>query len=291
MMNLYLWVAIQQTVASSTHVVARSVATVLPATTVVLYRGIFSVLVYTVWIVLRRHRVPKLAIKREDLWRFAVLGLVNMPLNQYLFVAGLHYTTAPNAALAFALSPVFVLVLARLLLGERFSLSAMIGILLAVAGAAVVAFGRGARFGADAALGNIMELAASFAWSLYTVWGRPLVQRYGAIPTTAIGMLWGLVLFVPVAFLGAGGILSPVAISTKQWIEIAYLGIVTSGVGWALWYMLLRRMEAGRLAVFNNLQPVLTVILAWLVFGELPPLEFWIGGSIALVGVAIVQRA
>lgn len=289
-MNLYALVAVQQLVASSTHVVARSVATVLPATSIVLYRGVFSVLTYAAWLGLRKQPFGLPPIARNDWWRFVLLGLVNMPLNQYLFVAGLHYTTAPNAALAFALSPAFVLVLARWLLGERLTPLKLIGVVLAIGGAAIVAFGRGARLGADAALGNVMELAASFSWSLYTVWGRPLVQRYGAVPTTAIGMLWGLVLFAPIAAVVPQGIVLPGEIGTQQWIEIAYLGVVTSGIGWALWYVLLRRMEAGRLAVFNNLQPAMTVVLAWLAFGELPPVEFWIGGSIAIAGVVLAQR-
>ncbi|MDW8271989.1 MAG: DMT family transporter [Bacteroidota bacterium] len=289
-MNLPLVIGIQQLVASSTHVVARSVVTAVPATTVVLYRGILSVLAYAGWIALRRTPPVMTYFRAGDWWRFALLGLVNMPLNQYLFVAGLAYTTPPNAALAFALSPVFVLIMARILLGERWTRPKLIGIILAVIGAGIVAIGRGARLGTDALLGNIMELAASCAWSLYTVWGRPLVQRYGAVITTAGGMLWGLVLFVPVAALVPGGIVTPFSLSLRAWLEIAYLGIITSGVGWALWYMLLRHMEASRLAVFNNLQPLLTVLLAWIVFGELPPGEFWVGGSIAIAGVVLTQR-
>jgi drug/metabolite transporter (DMT)-like permease len=186
---------------------------------------------------------------------------------------------------------VFVLVFAWALLGEPLTKGKLIGVALAVCGAAIVAVGRGAALQHETTLGNLMEFAASGAWSLYTVWGRPLVQRYGAVRTTALGMLWGLGLFVPVAFGVHGGIVAPMNITANQWLQIAYLGVVTSGVGWALWYVLLRRMEAGRLAVFNNLQPVMTVVLAWIALGELPPTEFWIGGSIAVVGVIITQRS
>ncbi|GIV54908.1 MAG: hypothetical protein KatS3mg039_1426 [Candidatus Kapaibacterium sp.] len=290
-MNTTLLVLVQQMVASSTHVVARSIAIAVPATTIVLYRGLFSILAYAGWFAFRRHRSPMRPIEANDWWRFAVLGLLNMPINQFLFVAGLQHTTPPNAALAFALSPVFVLVFAWALLGEQLTRAKLAGVALAVTGAAVVAVGRGASVHSATTLGNLMEFAASCAWSLYTVWGRPLVQRYGAVQTTAVGMLMGLGLFVPVALVVPDGIVHPWTLTARQWFEIAYLGIVTSGIGWALWYVLLRRMEAGRLAVFNNLQPVLTVALAWLAFGELPAVEFWIGGTIAIAGVIITQRA
>lgn len=289
-LNIPALVGIQQLVASSTHVVARSVAATVPATTIVFYRGVLSVLLYALWVIPRRHRDIPRTVARSDWWRFLVLGAVNMPLNQYLFIAGLKYTTAPNAALAFALSPVFVLLFARWLLGEPLTPTKVSGVVMAVLGAVIVAFGRGARFGPDAMVGNLMELAASCAWSFYTVWGRPLVQRYGAVQTTALGMLTGLVLFFPLVVFVPGGLLAPGKLSLQHWLEITYLGIITSGIGWALWYVLLRWIEAGRLAVFNNLQPVLTVLLAWIVFGEFPPVEFWIGGAIAITGVMVSQR-
>ncbi len=290
-MSTPLLVFIQQLIASSTHVVARSAVTSIPATTIVFYRGVFSVLIYAGWFALRGWTGNIWRIERRDRWRFAVLGMLNMPINQFLFVAGLQHTSAPNAALAFALSPVFVLLFARLLLKEKLTREKLIGVALAVIGAAIVAVGRGAWLQDRSTLGNLMEFAASCAWSLYTVWGRPLVQRYGAIPTTALGMLWGMVLFIPVALVVPGGFIPIDSISLAQWLEIAYLGIVTSGVGWALWYILLHRMEAGRLAVFNNLQPVMTVVISWIALGELPPLAFWIGGTIAIAGVVLAQRS
>ncbi len=291
-MNTPFLVFIQQLIASSTHVVARSAVTSIPATTIVFYRGVFSVLTYAGWFAVRGWSGENIwRIEWRDWWRFAVLGMLNMPINQFLFVAGLHHTSAPNAALAFALSPVFVLLFAPFLLKEKFTREKLIGVALAVIGAAIVAVGRGAWLQDRSTLGNLMEFAASCAWSLYTVWGRPLVQRYGALPTTALGMLWGMVLFIPVALVVPGGLVPIDSISLAQWLEIAYLGIVTSGVGWALWYVLLRRMEAGRLAVFNNLQPVMTVVISWIVLGELPPLAFWVGGTIAVTGVVLAQRA
>lgn len=290
-MTPYTLVVFQQLIASSTHVVARSVAVQIPATAIVLYRGVLSVLTYVVWLLVQRRLGSSWRIAPRDWWRFVVLGLLNMPLNQYLFVAGLRLTTAPNAALAFALSPVFVLVFAAFLLGEKLSWHKIVGVVLAAVGAIIVVGERGITFSSQTMVGNLMELAASCAWSLYTVWGRPLVQRYGAVPTTALGMMIGLAFFIPIAALVPDGVLAPAHLSLQQWLEIAYLGVVTSGLGWGLWYVLLRRMEAGRLAVFNNLQPALTVLLSWLAFGELPSVAFWIGGSIAIAGVLLTQRA
>ncbi|MFZ9870480.1 MAG: EamA family transporter, partial [Candidatus Kapaibacteriota bacterium] len=63
-----------------------------------------------------------------------------------------------------------------------------------------------------------------------------------------------------------------------------------SAIGYGLWYYALTKLETSSVAVFNNLQPVLTTLLAFLVFGTEPTLTFVIGGAVALAGVVVTQR-
>jgi drug/metabolite transporter (DMT)-like permease len=76
----------------------------------------------------------------------------------------------------------------------------------------------------------------------------------------------------------------------EHWAQLFYLGVITSGVGYGLWYYALSRMEASRVSVFNNLQPVLTSILAFGLFGTVPTVMFVVGGAIAIAGVVVTQR-
>ena len=98
----------------------------------------------------------RVRVARADLPALAALGVVAIPLNQGLFLTGLTFTTAGHAALLYALTPIFVLLLSRARLGERATLAKAAGIAVAFAGVVVVLFARSA-----VSLGGPASLRAS----------------------------------------------------------------------------------------------------------------------------------
>ncbi|MBX7154655.1 MAG: DMT family transporter [Bacteriodetes bacterium] len=290
---MYYLLVFQQLIASSTHLFAKVVTTTMHPTVVVLYRGMFSIIAYGIWLFIRRNKIER--IEKQDWLMLLLLGLLNMPMNQLMFVWGLKYTSAPNASLAYALSPAFVLIISSVMHGERLSVYKVVGISVAIIGTVVVLFERGFSFSGENMFGNVIELCASLTWAFYTVLGRRIALRYGAVYSTAISMLIGFALYVPLFFTLTNTTLpevngSPLFINGEQWFGLFYLGVITSGLGFALWYVLLTKLESSKVAVFNNLQPVLTTILAVIFLHQQPSLLFVIGGVVALVGVVITQR-
>ncbi len=290
---MYYLLVFQQLIASSTHLFAKVVTTTMHPTVVVLYRGMFSIIAYGIWLFIRRNKIER--IEKQDWLMLLLLGLLNMPMNQLMFVWGLKYTSAPNASLAYALSPAFVLIISSVMHCERLSVYKVVGISVAIIGTVVVLFERGFSFSGEHMFGNVIELCASLTWAFYTVLGRRIALRYGAVYSTAISMLIGFALYVPLFFTLTNTTLpevngSPLFINGEQWFGLFYLGVITSGLGFALWYVLLTKLESSKVAVFNNLQPVLTTILAVIFLHQQPSLLFVIGGIVALVGVVITQR-
>lgn len=286
---------VQQLIAASTHIVAKSVTHTLHPTMVVLFRAFFSCIFYGSWMIIRRSHVKR--IDAEDRLPIILLGLLNIPLNQLLFVWGVQLGSAPNAALAYALSPAFVLVIMAVFMRERPSWTKRIGVAIAFAGTALVLIDKGARLSSDLFLGNIIVLAASLAWSFYTVFGRRLAIKYGAFYLTACTMFVGTILYIPIY------LLMPVPFDTTAlttavngvdpsmtWFQLVYLGMITSGLGFGLWYYALTHWDPAKVSVFNNLQPILTTILAFFLFSQVPTPLFVVGGAIALTGVIVTQR-
>lgn len=286
----YLLLVIQQLIASSTHLVAKSVTSIMHPAGVVLLRGAFTVTFYGMYYVLRRKALPK--VQRADWLLLLVLGIINLPINQLCFIWGIKYTTAPNAALAYALTPVFVVVFQALHKRAWPVRKHLVGIGIAILGTAIV-LSDGVSLDATHTLGNVMVLLASASWGLYTILGRRLVHTYGALYATALTFFVGFAFYVPVwLLLPVHDTLTPLAdpsVRSSVWTQLFYLGVVTSGVGYGLWYFALLRLESHRVAVFNNLQPIITTILAFLVLGTVPSLLFFIGGCVALVGVVVTQ--
>lgn len=284
----YLPLILQQLIASSTHIVAKNAVTNIDPFVAVLWRAIFSCLLFAVWIYIKRASfVP---IEKKDIGRILILGFINIPLNQLAFFKGLSYTTPANTALLYALTPTFVFILTAFTKHEKPTLSRFMGIAIAFAGVIIlVLFEKGLSLNPEHVLGNVLVLSASFSWAIFTTFGRPLVLKYGAINMTAMAMFAGLITYLPFyAVVPTYTALSD--ITMPSWLSIAYLGWITSGLGYTLWYIALAKIPASRVAVFNNMQPIVTTLFAMVFFGIMPTPLFILGGLIVLTGVVITQR-
>jgi drug/metabolite transporter (DMT)-like permease len=232
-------------------------------------------------------------VSRRDLVAFALLGLVAVPLNQGLFLFGLSRTTPGHAALLYAMTPIFVFVLALLRREERSSPWKVIGIGVAFAGAAIVLVARGqlsGQPGADRALqGDLLVLLAVVAWAVYVVWGKPYAERLGVVMTTGLTVVSGTLLYLP-AGLALSRASSFQALSRAGWWSLFYLVVLTSVVSYLLYYWALKREDASRVAIWSNTQPVLTALLAWAVQGDPLTPSFVAGGVLVILGVVMTQQ-
>jgi drug/metabolite transporter (DMT)-like permease len=114
---LYILILIFQLLASGTHIVAKSITYTVHPALLMLLRSALAALVYALWMALNRKKVRK--IERQDWSKVLLLGLLNIPLNQFLFLVAVKLTSAPNVALAYDLTPAFVLILALSFFNEK----------------------------------------------------------------------------------------------------------------------------------------------------------------------------
>jgi drug/metabolite transporter (DMT)-like permease len=229
--------------------------------------------------------------KRGDLPGLAVLGVLAVAVNQYLFLEGLSRTTPGHAALLYALTPVFVFLIGWARRTERPTALRLGGIVVAFAGTLVVLAGRGALAseGRQALVGDVMLLGAVVAWSVYAVGGKAYAGTYGGLEVGSFTLVLGTILYAPVglAFLHPSHF---AALSPGGWFGVAYLVVVTSTAAWLIYYWALARADASRVAVWSNLQPVLTALLAWAMYGERLTVPFVAGGAMVLAGVVMTER-
>ena len=285
-MNVYIVLLIQMFIAGGTHIVAKAVVGTVDAGTLTFLRSLFSTAgLMSLFFV--RHR--SFGIERQDWPKIAWLGFLGLPINQFFYLYGLGFSTAANGALLYATTPVFVLALSHFILKEKITAKRTIGIVLAFAGVAVVIFERGVDFSSENTYGNLMILLAVLAWALFTIQGKPMVVKYGAVRTTALAMTIGMVFFLPVGIFSAARF-DFGSIDISHWVGVAYLGLGTSVFGYMLWYYALGKIDTSKAAVFANGQPILATILAIIFLQYTITAPFVIGGIITLAGVIITQR-
>jgi drug/metabolite transporter (DMT)-like permease len=218
----------------------------------------------------------------------AALGLV---LTQALQAVALQHSTSANTAWLVALNPVVTAVLATALLGERLG-GKLGGLALASAGTILV-IGRGGSLAATLALpstgGDLLTLASTVSWALYTIWGRDFAGRHHP-PLVTVHVLGAAVLAYAFPFLLGDGRHELAALSAGGWLCLAYLGLACSGLGFMLYYAALEHLEASQVAAFIYVEPLIAQALSVAVLGEPLSPAVVAGGAAILAGVYLVSR-
>ncbi len=218
--------------------------------------------------------------------RVLLLGLLGVPINQAMFLAGLAWTTPAHAALLYTLTPVFVLTWSVAAGQEALEPRRLAGLALALAGAAIVVLDRSATIGRGVRAGDLLILGAVLAWAGFTVLGKPLVESAGPMRSTGWALMSGMLMFLP---FGA----QPFAhtdytrLPAVVWWALAFLVVMTSFVSYLCWYFALAHLAPSRVAVFTNLQPVVTAAASWALFAEPITPRFALGGAAVIAGVVV----
>jgi len=285
-MNVYVVILIQTILGGATHIVAKSVTNDVDAVTLTFLRSIVSNIGLAALFWMRR---KKLNVSPKDWRQLLLLGILGTG-NQLLYMYGIHFTTAANGALLYGTTPVIVLVSSRILLGEKITATKSAGIIMAFFGVSIVIFERGISLSSSYTFGNIIVLIAVMAWGLFTIFGKSMVIKYGALQTTSVAAFLGGAMLFPFGVFSASRFEFSL-LNSMDWLGILYLGIGTSVISYLLWYYALRRIEASKLAVFSNGQPIVAALLSVIFLNYTLTSAFLIGGTITVAGVVLTQRS
>src|SRR4029077_993974 len=128
----------------------------------------------------------------------------------------------------------------------RFPAAKIAGLVLGFAGAALIlSRGRSGAAGlaVPATRGDLMILASTVNWAVYTVLGHPVLKRLGATRATAGALLFGWLMLLPLFLARAGG-REYAHLSGTGWGAVLFLGIACSGLGYLFWYGALEKVSA-----------------------------------------------
>lgn len=218
-------------------------------------------------------------------WRSAVLGTCTMGLFFALLFVAAYRLPGGLAATVTALSPLAVMALAAVLIGERATVGGVAGGLVGTAGVALLVLRSDASIdliGLLAAIGAVASSAVGFV--LLKKWERPtdLLTLTGWQLTAA-----GLVL-LPVALVVEG---APPTIDGRAVAGYAWLGLVGTGLAYVCWFHGLTRMTAGSTALIGLVNPVVATLLGVVVLHETFGTPQLVGVALVLTGVLAGQPA
>ena len=253
-----------------------------PGMTIAVWRTSFAVLLLAPFAVPRIGPEVRRFSKRDVL---LIVGAgIFLGFHFITWIESLYYTSVASATVLVTTSPIFLAILGFVLLGERLSRRATLGIALAVAGAALMGWGDAAA--ADAAArhalwGNALALTAALLVSFYLLIGR--VVRQGTSWMAYVFPLYGVValttlvvaLFRQIPLFGYHPVVYGLCLLMALGPQI---------VGHGSFNYALRYVPAALLALLALLEPVLASVMAYGLFGEMP-------GGFALLGMAVILCA
>jgi len=203
-----------------------------------------------------------------------------------LFVTSTKLTTAANAIFLQSTAPLYIAVLAPLLLGERFRARDLA--LLGAAGAGLVlCVGGGSASTAtatapDPTTGNLLGVLCSLSWALTLLGLRwvELDQRGSSISSVVTGNVIAFLIGVPVL------IPSP-SVSALDAVGLLYLGIVQIALAYVLLTGAVGRLPTLHVSLLLLIEPVLNPLWTWIVRGESPGVATLAGGAIIVTAAGL----
>lgn len=229
-------------------------------------------------------------VTRHDLRDLAVLGVAGITMSTGTFYLAVHLTSASNAVILTATTPVFVALGGHLFFGERLRRVQWLGVACSALGVLLtVTRGDVRLLETPPRAGDGIALAGQVAWATYTLYGKRVLARLSPRTATAAAYLMGTALLVPLAALAAP------AFAPARWTSLSAWGVIvfqgTLGTLSHVWYY--RGVQAvgpAVTAVFMNLQPLIGVGLATVVLGERVTLAQGLGCAGILAGVWLTTR-
>lgn len=215
----------------------------------------------------------------------AGLGLYGAMLAVYW---GAQYIPSGLVSVIFGMTPLVTGLLARQwLANERFGIEQFFGSLAGIIGLAVI-FDGSLRHEAVAIQGVLAVLLSVLLHSLSAI----LVKRHGhdipALALTSGGLLCAAPLYA-LTWMFVEHAALPTIIAPKTALSIAYLSVFGSVIGFVLYFYILKRMHAGRVALVTLITPVIALAIGHLINAEPVSLQTLLGAAMILSGLGIYQ--
>jgi drug/metabolite transporter (DMT)-like permease len=196
-----------------------------------------------------------------------------------------QFVSSGMIAVLFGLSPLITSLGAALWLKEEaLTAEKLVGMLLGVLGLLLV-FRGGLGLAEGSALGLLTLFMAVVAQSLGLVWLKRIDDDSPPLATTMGILLVSLPLFFLAWWMADGHV--PEAVSGRSAAATLYLGTFGSVLGFALYYYLIKHMEAGRVALITLITPVLALLLGHGLNDEAVLPQVWLGTASIVLGLCV----
>ena len=256
----------------------------VPPVAIGFYRLTFA-LPFFAAIVLMRHRKELLEVRGKQL-AGCMLGGLFLAGHYFTWFTALSNTTVASAVVLCNLSPIIILVITSLVFREKTNIKAVIGVVIALIGAAVIT-GGDYSFAGDAIYGDIMALFGALFYALYFIVGQRMRKGINAAVYVFI------IFFACWLALAVGMVVTSTPFTgyaVKDYFILFAFAMVCQIGAHAVFNWCLGHVTPLYISTIETGESIFASAFAALIFLEIPTLWQWIGGGIVIAGLLYYHR-
>jgi drug/metabolite transporter (DMT)-like permease len=271
----------------TTWIAAKEGVRHMPALQLSGIRQFLGGLCFVIFFIYRGQRWP-----RAKEWRtILILSFLNFLLSNGLSTWGLHYISSGLGAIMGAIFPLWLVIIGLFTVGNRMPAKAILGMVLGFGGICIIFYEHLQDFSiADFRLGILLSLIATWSWAFGTLYTKKNAANFN--PYFSLGLQMVISGISLIIFTHAANLSIPfTAIPWQSWAAIGYLVLFGSIVSFIAYLYALQRLPTEQVSVYAYINPIVAVLLGWLIFSEKLTVFIGVGGLVTLLGVYLVNKA
>ncbi len=285
---------------SSSSIFIRFAQADAPSVVIAALRLTFATLILAP-IVWTRYRPELKSLTSRDILLGALSGLF-LAVHFATWISSLEYTTVASSVLFVSTGPLWVALLSPMLLNERLTRAAVVGLAIAIIGGTMISLADACAWAGElhcpelgqilqgrAMWGNLLALIGAWTVSGYLIIGRKLRTAHSISLIPYIFLVYGMSAIALLMMMLAAG-QSPFGYRGQTYGWIFLLAAFPQLVGHSIYNWALRYLAAAFVAITTLVEPIASAILAYFILHETPSSGVLLGGLLILIGIYLASR-
>ncbi len=263
----------------------------IPPFTLAFIRFFFAGTIYMLFVV--KHWRP---LTWRQFAHICLGGFFGITINISFFFLGLPKTNSINAPVIASMSPIFLYLISIFFLRERPHRKVLIGILVSFIGAMIIIFAPYILNGSisieqkkDELLGNLFLVVATLGSIGQAIVHKKILHEVHVMQVTLISFFFGALNFLPLAFFELNT-WSLSQLDYRGWTGIVFGVFFSSALAYGLFIYGITKIKAQEIGLFTYIDPIVAVVIAIPLLGEIPNLLFYVGSALIFIGIVFAEN-
>jgi len=271
----------------TTWVASRQGVLHMPALQLAGMRQFIGGLCYVIFFSIRGEQWPN-----GKQWRtIIVLGILNFLLSNGLTTWGVKYISAGLGSIIGATFPLWIVIVNLFAPNAKVQWKGILGFIIGFAGICIIFYEHLRDFSnPDFRFGILLAFTGTTAWAFGTLYTKKKAESFNPYFSLGLQMcVSGSGLLTIAGFTGAT--IPVTAIPWQSWLALSYLVIFGSVFSFIAYMYALQNLKTEQASIYAYINPIVAVLIGWLIFDENLTVYIAIGGLITLVGVYLINKA